>query len=75
MSVEGNTQHAYGYQISDIHAATAFLDKRFADSPKYGGYQAENVENEAGVKRKSQSVDEEQLEPSSYFHDARYDAV
>ena len=74
--MEGDAKHGHGQeerQVLTSHIAGRVLCLvGLPNGPDDGGYQQEDVDNLARVERHAQGVDEEQLEPSAYFHDAWY---
>ena len=78
-ALEGDAEHGHGQeerQVLTSHVAGRVLCLvGLPNGPDDGGYQQEDVDNLARVERHAQGVDEEQLEPSAYFHDARHHAV
>ena len=75
VAVERNADEAEGEQERDVLAGLILVDVTLADSPYRCCNEAGDVDDEAGVERQSERIDEEQLKPATDGDDAGYDAV
>ena len=75
MAVERNTQQTDSGQERDIHPLAAFHGVAFVHTPDDACSQNNHVNDDTRIKWQAEVVDKQQLKPSAYLHNTRYDAI
>ena len=75
MAVEGNTQHGDSQEECNVLALGSLVVVGFQNGPYHDGDEQEDIDYLARIERTAQHIDEEQLKPAAYLHDARHHAI
>ena len=75
MTVEGNTQHGNSQQEGNILTFLVFVLIGLTNRPNGNTDEQNDIDNLTGVKRTTEDVDEQQLEPSTHLNNAGNDTI